>query len=128
LTDQNYKELVVLDKKYRAKGLVIQASPCDQFGGQEPGTPSEIKAFVAKYGATFPFTEKLSVNGAATHPLFAHLKASAPESGLLALAGTDIKWNFAKFLIDKNGKTIKRYAPTESPLSFENDIVAALNK
>ena len=98
------------------------------FTKQEPGSPAEIKAFVAKYGMKSPVTEKLEVNGPNAHPLWVHLKASAPEGGLLALAGQDLKWNFCKFLLDKNGKTIKRYAPTDSPMSFENDIVSALNK
>jgi len=128
LTKQNYDEMSILEKKYGPKGLVFLLSPCNQFGGQEPGSPAEIKAFVAKYGMKSPLTEKLEVNGPNAHPLWVHLKASAPEGGLLALAGQDLKWNFCKFLLDKNGKTIKRYAPTDSPMSFENDIVSALNK
>ena len=124
MTDQNYKELVQLDNKH--ENLVVLAFPSNAFGGQEPGSPAEIKAFAGKYGAKFPLFEKTLVNGAAASPLWKHLKESAPESGLLAMAGSEIKWNFGKFLLDKEGKTIKRYAPTDSPLSIEADIVKAL--
>lgn len=126
MTDQNYKELVALREKYASRGFEVLGCPSNEFGGQEPGSASDIKTFVGKYGVKFPLSEKLCVNGDGAHPLWKHLKASAPESGLLALAGSEIKWNFSKFLLDKDGKTIKRYAPTESPMSFENDIKAAL--
>jgi len=125
LTDQNYKELVALDAKYA--NLEVLAFPSNEFGGQEPGSAAQIKAFAQEnYGAKFPLFEKTTVNGASASPLYKHLKESAPESGLLAMAGSEIKWNFAKFLLDKDGKTIARYAPTSSPFSIEGDIIKAL--
>jgi len=103
------------------------AFPSNEFGGQEPGSAAQIKAFAReKYGAKFPLFEKTTVNGASASPFYKHLKESAPESGLLAMAGSEIKWNFGKFLLDKDGKTIARYAPTSSPFSIEGDIIKAL--
>lgn len=125
MTDQNYKELVQLHGKYSGR-MEVLAFPSNEFGGQEPGSAAEIKAFAGKYGAKFPLMEKTEVNGANANPLWKHLKATAPESGLLALAGSEIKWNFAKFLIDKQGKTVGRYAPTTSPLAIEADIIKYL--
>lgn len=124
MTDQNYKELVQLDKKY--DDLEVLAFPSNEFGGQEPGSAAQIKEFAKKYGATFPMFEKTMVNGPSANPLWKHLKETAPESGLMALAGSEIKWNFAKFLLDKDGKTVGRYAPTSSPLSIESDILKYL--
>jgi len=97
------------------------AFPCNQFGGQEPGGPQEILDFVAKYGVTFPMFEKIDVNGPNTHPLYKYLKAQKGE-----LLGNDIKWNFAKFLVDRDGRVIARYAPTSNPDSIEPDIKKAL--
>lgn len=100
---------------------MILAFPCNQFGGQEPGSPQDILDFVAKYDVSFPMFEKIDVNGVNTHPLFKFLKEQKGE-----LLGNDIKWNFAKFLIGRDGRVIARYAPTSSPLSIEADIEAAL--
>jgi len=99
----------------------VLAFPCNQFGGQEPGSAQEILDFVAKYGATFPMFEKIDVNGPNTHPLFKYLKAQKGE-----LLGSDIKWNFAKFLIGRDGNVIQRYAPTSNPDSIEPDIKKAV--
>lgn len=103
--------------KYSEQGLEILAFPCNQFGGQEPGSDADVKRFAEGYGAKFPIMSKIDVNGAGTHPFFAALKQKA-GGGIL---GNDIKWNFGKFLIDRQGN-VKRYAPTSSPLSMEADI------
>lgn len=99
------------------------AFPCNQFGAQEPGTAAEIREFVSKYGITFPIFGKVDVNGPNTHPLFKYLKEEQGE-----LLGRDIKWNFAKFLVDVDGKAVKRYPPTSSPSSIEGDIIELLDK
>lgn len=115
-----YDEFAVTDKEGTAKhSLVILGFPCNQFGGQEPGTDQEIQSFCSlNYGVTFPMFSKIEVNGANTHPLFAFLKEHAP--GLL---GTEaIKWNFTKFLIDRSGKVIDRFAPSTSPSSLRETI------
>jgi len=117
LTDQNYKELVTVYNQYKSRGFEVLAFPCNQFGGQEPGTDAEIKSFAQKYGAKFPLFSKIEVNGNGTHPLYKFLKDSQKE-----FLGNDIKWNFAKFLVDKEGKAVKRYAPTSSPSSITKDI------
>jgi len=110
--------LVVVDEKYRDQGLVILGFPCNQFGGQEPGTNEEIKAFAqGKYGVKFPLFSKIDVNGSNAHPLWLYLQTE--------LKGTfvdGIKWNFTKFLIDRSGKPVKRYAPNEDPFTFEDEI------
>lgn len=115
-----YDEFAVTDNEGTAKhSLVILGFPCNQFGGQEPGTDQEIQSFCSlNYGVTFPMFSKIEVNGANTHPLFAFLKEHAP--GLL---GTEaIKWNFTKFLIDRSGKVIDRFAPSTSPSSLRETI------
>mmetsp|Transcript_7948 Transcript_7948/g.49069 ORF Transcript_7948/g.49069 Transcript_7948/m.49069 type:complete len:200 (-) Transcript_7948:444-1043(-) len=117
-TDQNYKELVDLYNKYRRKGLEVLAFPCNQFGGQEPGSNGDIKQFVNKYGVKFPLFSRVDVNGSSTHPLYSWLKEE--KRGILG--SKDIKWNFGKFLLDKQGKPVKRYAPTDNPLKLEADI------
>jgi len=101
----------------------VLAFPCNQFGGQEPGSAQEILDFVAKYEVTFPIFEKIDVNGFNAHPLFKYLKEQKGE-----LLGNDIKWNFAKFLVGRDGTVLSRYAPTSSPNSIEGDIKAALAK
>lgn len=116
------QELQPLYEKLQPKGFVVLAFPCNQFGGQEPGTPAEILDFVAGYGVTFPMFGKVDVNGPNTHPLYAFLKAQKGE-----LLGDDIKWNFAKFLVGRDGAVLKRYGPQESPSSLEADILAALD-
>jgi len=121
LTDTNYRELQSLYESLQDKGFVVLAFPCNQFGGQEPGSAAEIRQFVQKYGVTFPLFQKIDVNGMNTHPLYKHLKEKQGE-----LLGNDIKWNFAKFLVDPQGEVVKRYGPQVSPSSIEPDIVALL--
>jgi glutathione peroxidase len=114
-----YKDLQTLYEEFHSRGLEILAFPCNQFGGQEPGTPLQIEQFCStKYGITFPIFQKTDVNGPQTHPLFAYLKTAAP--GLL---GTEaIKWNFTKFLIGRDGLPLKRYASASSPAGISADI------
>lgn len=118
LTSSNYSELAQLYEKYKSQGFEVLAFPCNQFGGQEPGSNEEIKQFACtRFKAEFPIFDKVDVNGPNTAPLYNFLKASA--GGFL---GGLIKWNFEKFLVDKNGKVVERYAPTTSPLQIEKDI------
>jgi glutathione peroxidase len=114
-----YKDLQSLYEEFHAQGLEILAFPCNQFGGQEPGTPEQIEQFCStKYGVTFPIFQKTDVNGPDAHPLFEYLKTAAP--GLL---GTEaIKWNFTKFLIGRDGNPVKRYASASSPAGISADI------
>lgn len=114
-----YKELQSLYDQFHNQGLEILAFPCNQFGGQEPGTPQQIEEFCStRFGVTFPIFQKTDVNGANAHPLFEYLKTAAP--GLL---GTEaIKWNFTKFLVNRNGLPVKRYASASSPSSISADI------
>jgi len=119
LTKANYNELQELYVKYKDQGLEILGFPCNQFGGQEPGTEEEIKKFAQeKFGVTFPLFEKINVNGENEHPLFGYLKGSLPG----VLGTTFIKWNFSKFLIDRAGIPVARFGPKESPKSFEEEI------
>jgi glutathione peroxidase len=119
-----FRELEVLHKKYQDSGLVVIGFPCEQFLGQEPET-NETVAHVCEinFGVTFLLSEKIEVNGKNTHPLFAYLKKTLP-SGFL---GDAIKWNFTKFLIDRNGVPYKRYSPVTKPRAFEKDIEKLLN-
>ncbi len=120
-----YKGLQETYEKLNPKGFEILAFPCNQFGEQEPGTDAEIKTFCERtFLTTFPIFSKLEVNGANTDPLYAHLKKEA--SGFLGLK--DIKWNFTKFLVDKHGKVVKRYAPMTKPEDIEKDIVKLIEK
>ncbi|CAH0479852.1 unnamed protein product [Peronospora belbahrii] len=121
LTPTNYPELQQLYGKYRDEGLEVLAFPCNQFAGQEPGTHEEIMEFVKQYNVTFPFFEKHDVNGATARPVFTYLKTKLPGS-----FGDFVKWNFTKFLVDRNGQPFKRYAPKDTPLSFEEDIKTLL--
>ncbi|XP_027123481.1 probable glutathione peroxidase 2 isoform X1 [Coffea arabica] len=117
-TDSNYKELNVLYEKYKDQGFEILAFPCNQFGWQEPGTNEEIlEAACTRFKAEFPIFEKIDVNGKNAAPLYKFLKAE--KSGLLIAT---IKWNFTKFLVNKEGKVVERYGPHTSPLQFEEDI------
>lgn len=109
--------------KYSPKGLQVLAFPSNEFGGQEPGTNAEIQAFAKSKGARYPVFAKTTVNGEGAIPLYKFLKAS--QGGFL---GDEIKWNFSKFLVDADGKVVKRFSPTDSPLSFTKDIEALLNK
>jgi len=114
-----YSALEDLHKKYKDAGLTILGFPCNQFGGQEPGTEAEIATFCSmNFGVTFPLFKKIDVNGENTHPLYVWLKKEAP--GLLGSEA--IKWNFTKFLISKDGKTVKRFAPTTTPESLVTEI------
>jgi glutathione peroxidase len=121
LTDSNYRELQALYQQFGAEQFEVLAFPCNQFGGQEPGSPKEILDFVSKYGVTFPLFEKVDVNGPNTHPLFKYLKEQKGE-----LLGDDVKWNFGKFLVGKDGSVLSRYAPTDSPSSIASDVEQAL--
>ncbi|BFT30276.1 glutathione peroxidase [Alteromonas sp. D210916BOD_24] len=118
-----YDGLESLYKKYKDQGVEILGFPCDQFGHQEPGSNDDIAQFCSlNFGVTFPLSEKTEVNGPNTNPLFADLKTQAP--GIL---GTKrIKWNFTKFLINQEGRVLKRYAPTVKPAEIEKDIAALL--
>ena len=118
-----YAGLEKLWETYQDKGLVVLGFPCDQFGHQEPGDADEIKSFCSlNYDVSFPLFEKIEVNGAGAHPLWQWLKKE--KSGLLGLEA--IKWNFTKFLVGKDGKVLKRYAPTDTPEKIEKDIAAVL--
>lgn len=118
-----YRELEELYQKYREQGLVVLGFPCNQFGGQEPGGEAEIASFCSlTYQVTFPLFAKIEVNGAGTHPLYAFLKKQAP--GLLR--STAIKWNFTKFLFDRSGGAIVRYAPTTAPRAMESALARLL--
>jgi len=111
-TDVNYRQLVELYNKYsEADGLRILGFPCNQFGGQEPGSEPEIKEFVAKYNVTFDMFSKINVNGGSAHPLWAYLKEK--QGGFLMNA---IKWNFTKFVVDKEGQPVARFGPTDDPI------------
>jgi glutathione peroxidase len=114
-----YKGLEEVYQQFRDRGFEVLGFPCNQFGKQEPGTEAEIGAFCEKnYGVTFPLFSKVDVNGENAHPLFKHLKEAAP--GVLGTEG--IKWNFTKFLINKDGSVYKRYAPQTKPEEIVADI------
>lgn len=113
-----FEGLENLYQKYKDQGLVILGFPCNQFGKQEPGVGEEIQEFCQiNYGVTFPIFDKVNVNGSNTHPIFKYLK-----SNLGGFLGSSIKWNFTKFVIDKNGKPIKRFGPTTKPEDMESFI------
>lgn len=117
-----YAGLEALYRKYAAQGLVVLGFPCNQFGKQEPGGVDEIaQTCHINYGVSFPMFEKVEVNGTATHPVFRYLKKELP--GVL---GGRIKWNFTKFLIGRDGKPLKRFAPITTPEKMEAAILAAL--
>ena len=118
-----YEGLEALHRRFRERGFAVLGFPCDQFGHQEPGDEKEIASFCKlTYDVSFPMFAKIEVNGANAHPLYKALKKAAP--GLL---GTEaVKWNFTKFLLDKNHDVVRRYAPTDKPESFGLDIEAAL--
>lgn len=120
-----YKGLESLYKKYSGQGFVILGFPCNQFGAQEPGDMTEIQNFCSlTYDVTFPLFTKINVNGSDAAPLYQYLKSAAP--GLLGSEA--IKWNFTKFLVDREGNVVERYAPTTTPESLVNAIEAALQK
>ncbi len=108
---------------YRDRGLVVLGFPSNEFGGQDPGSNDQIEGFCQlNYGVSFPMMAKIAVNGADAHPLYQWLKEQAP--GLLGSKG--IKWNFTKFLVGRDGRVIKRYAPQDAPEKLAGDIEAAL--
>ena len=112
-----------LHKRYADRGLVVLGFPCNQFGGQDPGQAQEIAQFCQRnYGVTFTMMDKIEVNGPKAHPVYQWLKGQAP--GLLGTEG--IKWNFTKFLVGKDGRVLKRYAPQDAPAKLAKDIEAAL--
>ena len=118
-----YKGLEALYEKFHGKGLEILGFPCNQFGGQEPGSEQEIAQFCElNYGVTFPLFAKVDVNGEHAAPVYKYLKSEKP--GLLGSEA--IKWNFTKFLVDRNGNVVKRYAPNEEPAAIAGDIEKAL--
>ena len=118
LTPQ-YTGLEAMHEHLAPRGFSVLGFPCNQFGAQEPGSEREIETFCSMtYGVTFPMFAKVDVNGAETHPLWAHLKAERP--GLL---GTEaIKWNFTKFLVARDGAVLKRFGPTDEPAAIEKEI------
>ena len=112
-----------LHQDYADQGLVVLGFPCNQFGSQDPGSNEEIGAFCQKnYGVSFPMMAKTEVNGAQAHPLYQWLKTQAP--GMLGSEG--IKWNFTKFLVGKDGVSVKRYGSVDTPASVSKDIAAVL--
>lgn len=118
-----YEGLEAIYRKYHDQGFEVLAFPCNQFGAQEPGDEAEIKKFCSlTYDVTFPVFSKIDVNGENAHPLYKFLKQE--EKGLLGTEG--IKWNFTKFLVDKHGNVVKRYAPTAKPESLGSEIEQAL--
>ena len=139
-----YDGLEALYQKYKDQGFTIVGFPCDQFAHQEPGTDAEIEEFCrVNHGVTFQLMKKIDVNGALAHPIFEYLKSQAPTEeykGLKAKAAqklfksisksvekeSDIKWNFTKFVISRDGTVIKRFAPTTTPEQMEKDIQALL--
>lgn len=118
-----YEGLEALHKEWHAKGFEVLGFPCDQFGHQEPGDEAEIRNFCSlNYGVTFPMFAKIDVNGDDAHPIYRWLKSE--KKGLLGTEG--IKWNFTKFLIDREGNVVARYAPTDTPAKIGKDLPAVL--
>jgi len=114
-----YEGLEEVYKKYSDQGFEVLGFPCNQFGGQEPGTAEEIASFCkVNFGVTFPLMKKIDVNGAGASPLFDWMKKEAP--GLMGSKA--IKWNFTKFLIDRQGNVVRRYGPSDRPLAISKDI------
>jgi glutathione peroxidase len=120
---KQYAGLEELYRKYRDRGLVVLGFPCNQFGNQEPGDAEEIKTFCSlTYDVDFPMMRKIDVNGPKAHPLYAYLKSA--KKGLLGSEG--IKWNFTKFLVDRTGQVVGRFAPVTEPKALEGAIEALL--
>lgn len=117
-----YEGLEQLQRNYGARGFTVLGFPCNQFGGQEPGTAEEIAGFCQKtYDVSFPMFAKIDVNGTLAHPLYNFLKSE--KSGLL---GSAIKWNFTKFLVDRSGRVVDRFSPTTKPEALRDKIEALL--
>jgi glutathione peroxidase len=118
-----YEGLEKLYRDYREKGLAVVGFPCNQFGSQEPGDAEQIGAFCSQnYGVSFPMSAKVDVNGPGAHPLFAYLTKALPG----ALGTLAVKWNFTKFLVDQEGKPIRRYGPLDKPEKIGRDIQSLL--
>ena len=118
-----YKGLEQLYREYHERGLEVLGFPCNQFRQQEPGSEAEIGAFCEKnFGVSFPLFAKIDVNGDGAHPLYRHLKQAAPG----VLGTRSVKWNFTKFLVDRDGRVVKRYAPTTKPEQIADDIARLL--
>jgi glutathione peroxidase len=118
-----YAGLEAIYRKLKDRDFVVLGFPCDQFGHQEPGDEAEIKGFCSlQYEVSFPLFAKIQVNGDGTHPLYRFLKKQA--KGLLGSQA--VKWNFTKFLVDRHGQVLRRYAPIDKPAKIERDVVAAL--
>ena len=118
-----YAGLEELYRKYQDRGFAVLGFPCNQFGRQEPGAEADIEHFcTTTYDVTFPMFAKVDVNGADTHPLYARLKSERP--GLLGTEG--IKWNFTKFLVDRHGNAVARYAPSDTPERIDGAVAALL--
>ncbi len=128
LTERNYQEFNELYEKYSSKGLEIIAFPCNNFLSQEPGNDQEIQQFIQGKGVKFPVMAKVDCgNTIHAEPLFPFLCQKVHDSGLLsAVTGIGLKWNFTKFLCDKDGIPVKRFEPSVNPLDFEADIVSML--
>lgn len=121
---RQYKSLENIYQAYKDQGFSVLAFPCNQFGWQEPGNAAEIKAFCeTNYHITFPLFEKITVNGSSTHPLYKYLKKAAPG----ALGINTIKWNFTKFLVNRQGEVIQRFAPAISPEEIVTPLKVALS-
>jgi glutathione peroxidase len=119
-----YEGLEALHRDLGPRGLAVLGFPCDQFGHQEPGDEAEIATFCRlNFGVSFPMFAKIEVNGAGTHPLFRQLKPAAP--GLLGTQA--VKWNFTKFLIDRDGRVLRRFAPADEPATLRGEIEALLS-
>lgn len=117
-----YDGLQELHERFKDEGLVVIGFPCDQFAHQEPGDDGQIEEFCrVNHGVTFPLSTKIDVNGDGTHPVFSFLKQRA--GGML---GSRIKWNFTKFLVDRHGKVLERFAPNDAPESIAADVEKAL--
>lgn len=124
MTDRDYKQLNELYSKYRDQGFEILAFPCNQFGGQEPKSNDQIKDFVRNVReSTFPLFAKIDVNGKNASPLYVYLRNAVPY-----VLVSDIKWNFTKFLVSKDGTPVKRFAPTTAPEDLQADIESLLKQ
>lgn len=117
-----YEGLQKLNEEFREQGLIVLGFPCDQFGHQEPGDDQAIDEFCkVNFGVDFPLSQKVNVNGKNTHPIFKFLKSNSKS-----LLGGAIKWNFTKFLIAQDGKSVKRYSPSTTPQDIRTDVIELL--
>lgn len=130
LTDKNYRQMVQLYEKYSSEGLEILAFPCNQFNNQEPGDEASIKRFASeKYGVKFPMFSKVEVNGTDAHPVFKFLRCHSKELyNEEAKTAGEVPWNFAKWLINSDGRVVSYHTPREDPLTLEPTIQAMLRQ